>query len=245
MLVGHYAVGFLGKRAAPHVPLPVLIMAALFPDFLTFILQLAGIEHAGLTPPFPRYFPLNAYDNPITHSLTMDVVWAGACAAVYLMVRRDRRGAITVAAAVLSHWVLDFVTHRPDMSLVPGVDLKVGLTLWNSVAGTFVVEGGLWAIAVAAYVRATRPTAPAGVYCLWLLVVSMTMWFVVTPFAPTPAGDFSARVITVFLTVHLLVVSLAYVIDRHRVHHALRSEELGTLAGTTTVAHLGRPSRPA
>ena len=47
MIVGHYAAGFLGKRAAPPVPLPALMMAALFPDFLTFILQMAGFEHAG------------------------------------------------------------------------------------------------------------------------------------------------------------------------------------------------------
>ena len=233
MLVGHYAVGFLGKRAAPHVPLPVLMMAALFPDFLTFILQLAGIEHAGLTPPFPRYFPLHAYDNPITHSLTMDVVWAAAFGAAYLMVRRDRRGAITVAVAVLSHWVLDFVTHQPDMSLVPGGDLKVGLTLWNSLVGTFVVEGGLWALAIVAYVRATRPTARSGVYCLWLLVAGMTIWFVVTPFAPMPAGDFSVRGLMVFLSVHLLVVWLAYVIDRHRVQHIRRFQEPGLLARST------------
>jgi hypothetical protein len=245
MLVGHYAVGFLGKRAAPHVPLPVLMIAVLFPDLLTFILQLVGIEHAGLTPPFPRFFPLNAYDTPITHSLTMDVVWATAFGAVYLMVRSDRRGAITVAAAVLSHWVLDFITHRPDMTLAPGVDHKVGLTLWNSIPGTFVVEGGLWALAIAWYVRATRPTSAAGVYCLWLLVVGMTMWFVVTPFAPQPAGDFSVIGNTVFLTVHLLVVSLAYGIDRHRVQRDSRSQEVGTFAATTAVAHSGRPSRLA
>lgn len=234
MIVGHYAVGFLGKRAAPGVPLPVLMMAALFPDFLTFLLQLAGIEHAGLTPPFPRYFPLNAYDNPITHSLAMDVLWAWAFAAVYLTRRNDRRGAMTLAAAVLSHWVFDFITHRPDMPLAPGVDLKVGLTLWNSIAGTFVVEGGLWAFAIAAYVRATRATAPAGTYCLWFLVVGMTMWFVVTPFVPHPAGDFSVVANTVFLIVHLLVVSLAYGIDRYRIARVLWSQDVAD--GSYTLA---------
>jgi hypothetical protein len=220
------------------------MMAALFPDFLTFLLQLAGIEHAGLTPPFPRYFPLNAYDNPITHSLAMDVLWSWAFAAVYLTRRNDRRGAMTLAAAVLSHWVLDFITHRPDMPLAPGVDLKVGLTLWNSIAGTFVVEGGLWVIAVSAYVRGTQPTGLAGIYCLWVLVVGMTSWFVVTPFAPHPAGDFSVVGNVVFLTVHLLVISLAFGIDRYRIARALPSQDgSDTSASTAVVAASHRSQR--
>jgi membrane-bound metal-dependent hydrolase YbcI (DUF457 family) len=243
MLVGHYAVGFLGKRAAPRVLLPALMMAALFPDFLTFILQMAGIEHAGLTPPFPRYFPLNAYDNPITHSLAMDLVWAGAFAVVYFRWRNDRRGAMTLAAAVLSHWVFDFIAHRPDMSLAPGIDLKVGLTLWNSITGTFVVEGGLWVLAIAAYIRATRPIAPAGVYCLWLLVIGMTMWFVVTPFVQQPAGDFGVVGNMVFLTVHVLIVSLAYGIDRNRVLRSLSPQEPDERSVRSSVAYGSRLPR--
>jgi hypothetical protein len=230
MLVGHYAVGFFAKRTAPRVPLPALMMAALFPDLLTFLLQLAGVEHAGLTPGYPRYFGLNAYDNVISHSLAMDVVWAAAFAVMYFRWRSDLRGAMTLAAAVLSHWVFDFITHRPDMPLAPGLDVKVGLTLWNSIIATFIVEGGLWALAVATYSRATRAANAAGTYCLWLLVGGMTMWFVVTPFAPQPAGDFGAVGLTVFLTVHVAALSLAYVIDRNRVDRSLRSRELAAIA---------------
>ena len=41
---------------------------------------------------------------------------------------------IVVLALVVSHWVLDVVTHIPDMPLYPGGP-KFGLGLWNSVAG--------------------------------------------------------------------------------------------------------------
>jgi hypothetical protein len=235
MLVGHYAAGFLAKRAAPRMPLAALMLAAMFPDFLTFILQLAGVEHARLTPPFPRYFPLDAYDNPITHSLAMNLVWAGTAAVVYLAWRRDRRGAIVLAMAVSSHWVFDFITHRPDMLLVPGVDLRVGLTLWDSITGTFLVEGGLWVLAITTYARATRATAALGSYCLWVLVVSMTAWFVVTPFAPPPAGEIGVIANAVLLTIHLVAVLLAYGTDRHRVERGLHTRRLAHdgLAGTS------------
>src|SRR5687768_10569230 len=97
MLVGHYAVGFAAKRIAPRVPLAALMAAAMLPDLLTFILGLGGIEHAGLTPGFPRYFGLNAYDIAFSHSLAMDMLWAGVLALTYLKVRSDARGAVTLA----------------------------------------------------------------------------------------------------------------------------------------------------
>src|SRR5262245_17474514 len=192
MLVGHYAAGFIGKRVTRRVPLPLLMAAAMLPDLITFPLQLLGIEHAGLTPGYPRYFPLNAYDDVISHSLAMDALWAALLAFAYRAWRADGRGACMLAAAVLSHWLFDFVTHRPDMPLAPGLTLTVGLVLWNSIAGTLAVEGGLWLAAILVYARATKPTSKAGSYGLWLLTVPLTVWFAMTPFAPQPpAGDFS------------------------------------------------------
>ena len=220
MLVGHYAAGFIGKRIDSSVPLVTLMAAAMLPDLLTFLLQLVGVEHAGLTPGFPRYFGLNAYDAAISHSLAMDAMWAALFAIAYRAGRSDARGAVVVAAVVLSHWLLDFITHRPDMPLAPGITRKVGLTLWDSILGTLVVEGGIWLLAVLAYVRATKPTANAGTYGLWLMTVPLTLWFVVTPFSPQPAGDFSRTGVTTFLTVHVVFIALAYVIERHRVVRA-------------------------
>jgi hypothetical protein len=52
----------------------------------------------------------------------------------------------------------------------------------------------------------------------------MTIWFIVTPFASHPAGDFSVAANIVLLTVHLLIVSLAYGIDRYRIDRGLPSQ---------------------
>src|SRR5262245_2833300 len=226
MLVGHYAAGFIGKMGAGRVPLATLMTAAMLPDLLTFVFQLVGIEHAGLTPGFPRYFGLNAYDQAISHSLAMDAIWAIVFAVAFLAWRSDGRGAFILALAVLSHWFFDALTHGPDMPLAPGITRTVGLALWNSVPGTLIIEGGLWIAGIFVYARTTQPTTKAGSYALWLLAVPLTLWFVVTPFSPQPAGDFSHAGITIFVTIHIVFVALASVIDRHRMPRMSRLDRL-------------------
>jgi hypothetical protein len=128
------------------------------------------------------------------------------------------------------------------MPLAPLIDDKVGLGLWNSIAGTFAVEGGLWVLAIIAYVRSTQSTAAAGVYSLWLLTGTLTLWFIVTPFVPQPSGDFSNVGVTIFLAVHILFISLAYAIDRHRVIRALGSRQTEGIAAapSSVTASSGR-----
>ena len=60
-----------------------------------------------------------------SHSLAMDLLWAALFASPYFLLRRDRRGAWVLGAAVLSHWFLDLASHRPDMPLVPGSSARL------------------------------------------------------------------------------------------------------------------------
>ena len=83
----------------------------------------------------------------------MDVVWSALFAVVYFLWRRDSRGAWVIFGLVISHWVLDFVSHRPEMPIAPGLDWHVGLGLWNSLPATFAVEEALWLAGVAIYLR--------------------------------------------------------------------------------------------
>src|SRR4029450_5703404 len=66
--------------------------------------------------------------------------------------------AIIVCLLVISHWVLDVVTHIPDLPLYPGGP-KFGLGLWNSVTGTLVTETLLFALGVWLYATALTPHA--------------------------------------------------------------------------------------
>jgi membrane-bound metal-dependent hydrolase YbcI (DUF457 family) len=170
MFIGHLAVGFAGKRATPRVPLWTLLLAAELPDVLWCVFLLVGIEHMRIQPGITKVNPLDLYDFPWSHSLLMDAVWGGVIGGIYYLWRRYARGAWLLFAAVLSHWLLDFASHRPDMPLAPGVHRYFGLGLWNSVIGTLAVEGLLWVVGVFLYLRATRARGRAGVYGFWIVI---------------------------------------------------------------------------
>lgn len=176
MFAGHLAIGLTGKRIEPKISLGSWMLAALLADLLVFPLLMAGIERFHALPGVATNRMVG--DIPYSHSLLMDLVWAGLFAGAYLAGRRYWRGAWLLFAAVLSHWALDFISHRPDMQLAPGVPTKLGLGLWNSSPATLVVEGGFWIIAVIVYVRATKPTGRAGRYAFWIGVAFFTLaWY--------------------------------------------------------------------
>src|SRR4051812_34423927 len=122
MHVGHFAVGLVAKRAEPKLSLGTLVLAAMLSDFLWAIFLFAGIEHVRFRPGRGAANYADAYDIALSHSLLMDVVWGALFAGAYFLRRRYPRGALVLFVAVVSHWVLDVVAHRPDMSLAPGTD---------------------------------------------------------------------------------------------------------------------------
>lgn len=174
MLVGHIAVGLAAKRITPRVSLGTTVLAALLPDLLWCTFLLAGIEHVQLQPGRGAVNYLAASDIAYSHSLLMDAAWGALLAAAYWFARHYARGAWMLFATVLSHWLLDFVAHRPDMALAPGVHRYFGLGLWNSVAATVMVEGGMWVAAIVVYLRATRAKSRTGVYAFWIVAAFLT-----------------------------------------------------------------------
>ena len=188
MFVGHFAVGLAAKPLAPGVSLATLILAAFLADVLWIVFFVTGLEQVEIAPGLMAANSLNLVSVPFSHSLLMDAVWGLLCAAIYFGSRHDSRGAWIIAAAVLSHWVLDVVTHRPDMQLVPGLDTRLGLGLWNSPAATLIVEGLLWFTAIVLYVRATRPNGRAGSFGFWPMIVILTaLWLVSLRGDPPPS----------------------------------------------------------
>jgi hypothetical protein len=175
MLVGHIAVGLAAKRVTPRVSLGTLVLAALLPDLLWCIFLLAGIEHVEIKPGRGAVNYLAASDMALSHSLLMNAAWAALLVAAYFFARHYARGAWMLFAAAMSHWLLDFVAHRPDMALAPGVHRYFGPGLWNSVAATVIVEGGMWVAAIIVYVRVTRAQGRTGVYAFWIVVVFLTL----------------------------------------------------------------------
>jgi hypothetical protein len=104
----------------------------------------------------------------------MDALFAALFALAFYLWRRNRTGAWLLFAAIISHWVLDVVSHRPDMPLVPGAGPLLGLGLWNSLPATVIVEGGMWTAAIVMYIRATKRANWAGIAIFWTGVLLLT-----------------------------------------------------------------------
>ena len=117
-----------------------------------------------------------------------------------------------VGAAVLSHWLLDFITHRPDLPLYPG-GARVGLGLWNSLWGTLGVELTLFAIGVWLYARTTRATDRMGSFGLWALVAFLLLIYVGNVFGEPPP---SVTALAWVAQSQWLIVAWGYWLDHHR-----------------------------
>ena len=155
MFLGHFALAMAAKKIAPKASLGTLVLSAQFADCLWPVLLLLGIEQVRIVPGITRVTPLDFVSYPISHSLLMQLVLGLLLGTIYLFLRRDFRTAAVAGALLPTHWLLDYLSHRPDMPLYPGGP-KVGLGMWNSLPVTLLVEFGLFAVGIVVYLKATR-----------------------------------------------------------------------------------------
>ncbi|MCD6042030.1 MAG: hypothetical protein K0R40_1633 [Burkholderiales bacterium] len=213
MFIGHFAVALAAKRAAPGVSLGTLFLAAQLADLVWPTLVLLGIESFSIRPGITAVTPLDFTHYPYSHSLVGMTAWAVLLGVSFFLLRRTARGAAILFAVVLSHWLLDVASHRPDMPLTLGGVERLGLGLWNSRLATLAVEGALFAACLWIYTRTTRALDRTGRGSLIALVVLLVAVYLANIFGPAPPGTtavaWSAQAIW-------LLVAWAYWIDAHR-----------------------------
>ena len=214
MFIGHFAVALAAKKTAPKVSLGTLIFAAQLVDLLWPMLILAGVEIVRIAPGITAFTPLDFERYPITHSMAGAIVWSFIFGAGYFLVRKHGRESIVLGALVFSHWLLDLLTHRPDLQLLPGLDTRVGLGLWNSVAATVIVEGGLFAAGAFVYIRATKARDRMGDWALHGLLAFLLVIYVMNIVSPPPPGPEAIGYAGLAMW---LFVPWGWWIDRHRI----------------------------
>lgn len=213
MYIGHFAVGFAAKKITPKVSLGTLFLAVQFVDLIWPILLLLGAEHVRINIGDTQFTPLDFYDYPISHSLIAALGWSVLFALIYVGVKKYRAGALVLGAGVFSHWVLDFVTHRPDLPLAPGSSAYFGLGLWNSFAWTVIVEGLLFGVGVIIYARTTVAKDKTGTYAFSALVGFFVLTWISNMVGPPPPDS---KFLAYFSLLMWLFVPWGYWIDRHR-----------------------------
>jgi membrane-bound metal-dependent hydrolase YbcI (DUF457 family) len=212
MFIGHYAVGFAAKYAAPKASLGPLMAAPILLDLLWPIFLLAGWERVRIDPGNTAFTPLAFDSYPISHSLVTSIGWGALFGGLYWIFTRYRAGAVAIVLGVVSHWALDWVTHGPDLPLYPGGP-KVGLGLWNSIPWTLAVEFAMLAIALWLYVRTTQPRDRTGRYGLWAFVALAIVMYAGNLMSPPPP---SVQALALFALSGWIVPFWAGWFDAHR-----------------------------
>ncbi len=96
---------------------------------------------------------------------------------------------------------------------MPGMEIRVGLGLWNSFAGSVIVETALFIAGVVLYVSTTKARDRVGKYALWSFLLLLVVLYVANMFGPPPP---SVQALAVVAFGQWLFVLWGYWIDRHR-----------------------------
>lgn len=212
MFLGHFGVAFAAKKATPKTSLGTLVFAAQFADLLWPLLLLSGAEKVRIVPGLLPASPFDFTSYPISHSLVAQLGWGALLSLIYYAIKHDGKGALIVGALVPTHWVLDFIAHRPDMPIYPG-GAKFGLGMWNSVPLTISVEYVLFAAGIALYLSATQTKDATGKWAFWSLAGLLGVLYPASLFGPPPP---SVQALAISALAIWLTVPWAAWADRHR-----------------------------
>lgn len=195
MFIGHYGASFVAATQRKAPGLGTLFVAAQLVDFGFFGLMLADVEHMRLVPGITAMNAMDLYDMPWTHSLVGALGWALGFALLVRLVMKRWTAAAIAGAVVLSHWLIDLLVHRPDLTLA-GSPPGHGLGLWNHPAIEIPLELVLAFGGLAWFVLATRARSRSGLVSPAILALAMAAcqafnWFV-PPATLTPAVPLSA-----------------------------------------------------
>lgn len=189
MFAGHIAAGLALGRAERRVNVAWFVAAAVLLDVLVWIFILLGWESVRFPPDFAASHQ-PAFTFPYSHGLLASLLWSAAAGALAWALRRDGRLAGLLAAAVFSHWLLDFVVHRPELPVAGASSAGLGLALWDHMPLALLLEAALTVAGVALFLAGSgwpraRARALAGFVGITLAftVVGMTA----APAPPSPA----------------------------------------------------------
>lgn len=200
MFIGHYALAFGSKRIQNPPSLAIMFVAVQFLDLLWPLFVLLGFESFRIEEGNTRLTPLDFSHYPYSHSLLMAFLFSLLFGLVYFLATKNRRNALVVGGLVLSHWILDFLVHRPDLPLSPFGGTKLGLGLWNYPAIEIILETGLFLTGLYFYLTARQPERKI---VFWSLAGLLLVIYVANLAGPPPPSEtavtWSANLMWIFV----------------------------------------------
>ncbi len=213
MFIGHFGAGLAAKKLAPSINLGVLFIACQLLDLIWPVLVLLGVEQVAVDHTATVVTPLDFSHYPYSHSLVTTLIYSFVTAFIVWRISKSTKAALVSFAVVSSHWILDFVTHRPDLPLFLGED-KFGLGLWNSLWGTFVVEVAIFLLGIALFLKAS-PLTKRGKIIFWSLIGFLSVIYLGNVFGPKAPEDTPAAAIAGPALAMWLIVIWGYYVDQN------------------------------
>jgi len=214
LFIGHYAVGFASKKLSPSTSLGLLILASLWLDIVWPFFVLSGIERAKIVPGITRVMPVDLEYYPFSHSLLAAGLWAMAFSGIYWFFYRRLWASLLLGIGVVSHWVLDLISHRPDLPLTFFGSQRLGLSLWNYPVPAFVLEFIIFAGSFSLYIADTRPLNAVGKFGIWFYAAILLGLFTVPFLGIIPRNLHVVVISGLFL---FALIPIAHWLDRNRV----------------------------
>ncbi len=163
MIAGHFGLAAAVKSREQGTPLWALMLATAWLDVVFLPLYLSGVE---TTQPADAgrigYGELIIHAD-YTHSIVGMIVLSGVLGGLAGLLW-GRRSAFVVGLVAASHWVLDLIVHRGDMTILPGNlgDLpRLGLGIWRYPLLSFSIELAFVLAGAWLYWRAARRVVKA------------------------------------------------------------------------------------
>lgn len=217
MFIGHFAPAFAAAAVSTRAPkLGWLFLAAQLVDWAFFLFAMVGIEKMRIEPGATVLVPLDLYHMPYTHSLLASAIWAIAFGLLTLRITRSKMAGILAGGVVVSHWALDWLTHRPDMTIAGGPE-AYGLGLWNFPMIAIPLELGITIGAFIWYLRSTRgPIGQPLILIGVMLALQLALWF-----GPTPEQE-GLGVYLSSLVIFAILTAIAWWVGQNRWHNRAR-----------------------
>jgi len=218
MFIGHYGPAFVAAASRKSPRLGALFIAAQLVDLAFFSFLLIGVEHMRLVPGITAMNPMDLYDMPWTHSLVGALAWSTGFAVLVWLWRRSIASALIGGAVVVSHWLIDLLVHRPDLTIA-GSPPSLGLGLWNHPGVEIPLElliafGGL-----AFFVSRTRATSARSWLPVTLLAAMMAVAQAVNWLGAQPKGVIDPpppSLAIMGLAAYVVLAALAWWVSRSR-----------------------------
>lgn len=212
--VDHAATALLVRRRYPRVPLVPLLVSVQTMELAWVVLNYAGIERTFTDARVDSVANLHLAYMPFSHSIVTAV---GAAFLVRWIASQKKQPQVGAALAIglVSHLVLDLLTHARDIAVVPGAHSMFGTGLYARAPITaFFIElaygVGCWWV----YIRGrSERTAWRGLLAFVVIGNLLNLSFL-SPRIPGPEALLAGRsllLVTVVFVQIVVTLSLVYV----------------------------------